>query len=175
MQEAFLQAFQALGSFEENAQLATWLHRIVVNACLMRLRSRKRKPEESIEPLLPVFDELGNRTSPVEDPPPSGAPGAADSPGSRDAEGVRVNNPLLTCREVVEFLWRYEENELSPAEREAFDAHLSDCPCCGAYLETYRATVALEHAAFADLEAWVPETVPEELVTGILAARRANG
>jgi RNA polymerase sigma-70 factor (ECF subfamily) len=65
VQEAFLSAFQALGSFEENSQLSTWLHRIVVNACLMRLRSRKRKPEESIEPLLPTFDELGNRTAAV--------------------------------------------------------------------------------------------------------------
>ena len=65
VQEAFLSAFQALGSFEANAQLSTWLHRIVVNACLMRLRSRKRKPEESIEPLLPTFDELGNRTAAV--------------------------------------------------------------------------------------------------------------
>lgn len=65
VQEAFLSAFQALESFEENAQLSTWLHRIVVNACLMRLRSRKRKPEESIEPLLPTFDELGNRTAAV--------------------------------------------------------------------------------------------------------------
>ncbi|MBI5442056.1 MAG: zf-HC2 domain-containing protein [Deltaproteobacteria bacterium] len=83
--------------------------------------------------------------------------------------------PRLTCREVVEFLWRYEENELSPEEREAFDAHLADCPCCGTYLATYRETVALEHEAFSDLEAWVPETVPEELVLGILAARRANG
>ncbi|MCC6130739.1 MAG: sigma-70 family RNA polymerase sigma factor [Acidobacteria bacterium] len=44
---------------------ATWLHRIVVNACLMKLRSRKHRPEESIEPLLPAFDELENRTAPV--------------------------------------------------------------------------------------------------------------
>jgi anti-sigma factor RsiW len=81
----------------------------------------------------------------------------------------------LTCREVVEFLWRYEENELSPAERAAFDAHLADCPCCGTYLASYRETVALEHEAFGDLDAWVPESVPEDLVKGILAARRANG
>jgi RNA polymerase sigma-70 factor (ECF subfamily) len=65
VQEAFLSAFQALSGFEENAQISTWLHRIVVNACLMRLRSRKRRPEVSIEPLLPTFDEAGNRTAPV--------------------------------------------------------------------------------------------------------------
>ncbi|KAA0255740.1 MAG: sigma-70 family RNA polymerase sigma factor [Acidobacteria bacterium] len=65
VQEAFLSAFRAVGSFEENARLSTWLHRIVVNACLMKLRSRRRKPEEPIEPLLPAFDELGHRTAPV--------------------------------------------------------------------------------------------------------------
>ncbi|MCG3193784.1 MAG: ECF RNA polymerase sigma factor SigW [Thermoanaerobaculia bacterium] len=31
----------------------------------MKLRSRKHRPEESIEPLLPAFDELENRTAPV--------------------------------------------------------------------------------------------------------------
>lgn len=65
VQEAFLSAFQAIGGFTGQAQLSTWLHRIVVNACLMRLRSRGRRPEESIEPLLPTFDETGHQTSPV--------------------------------------------------------------------------------------------------------------
>jgi anti-sigma factor RsiW len=81
----------------------------------------------------------------------------------------------LTCREVVEFLWRYEADELSPAERAAFDAHLADCLCCGAYLATYRETVALEREAFDDLDAFVPESVPEDLVRAILSARRAGG
>jgi RNA polymerase sigma-70 factor (ECF subfamily) len=60
VQTAYLSAFRALDSFGEQAQLATWLHRIVVNAALMRLRSQKRKPEESIEPLLPSFQADGH-------------------------------------------------------------------------------------------------------------------
>src|SRR5262249_12366935 len=40
VQDAFLSAFQAIDRFEGKSQLATWLHRIVVNACLMKLRSR---------------------------------------------------------------------------------------------------------------------------------------
>jgi len=60
VQEAFLQAFQALHGFEGGAQLGTWLHRIAVNACLMKLRTRRRQPEESLEPLLPQFDEDGH-------------------------------------------------------------------------------------------------------------------
>jgi RNA polymerase sigma-70 factor (ECF subfamily) len=55
VQTAYLAAFRSLERFEGGSRLSTWLHRIVVNAALMRLRSRRRRPEESIEPLLPVY------------------------------------------------------------------------------------------------------------------------
>ena len=60
-QEAFLQAFRAIDRFQGEAQLSTWLHRITVNACLMRLRRRRRHPEAALEDLLPTFDETGHR------------------------------------------------------------------------------------------------------------------
>jgi RNA polymerase sigma-70 factor, ECF subfamily len=60
LQEAYASAFRSIGRFEGHAKLSTWLHRIVVNMALMRLRSRKRKPEESIEPLLPSFKDDGH-------------------------------------------------------------------------------------------------------------------
>jgi RNA polymerase sigma-70 factor (ECF subfamily) len=70
VQDAFLQAFRAIGSFREEARLSTWMHRIVVNAALMRLRSASRRPEVAIGDLLPTFDEEGHhaehiRTLPV--------------------------------------------------------------------------------------------------------------
>ena len=55
IQDAFLNAFRSLENFHGDARVSTWLHRIVVNSALMKLRTRKRKPEESIEPLLPAF------------------------------------------------------------------------------------------------------------------------
>src|ERR1044072_248901 len=61
VQSAYLSAFRALEHFEGNCQLSTWLHRIVVNTALMRLRSRKRKPEEWIEDILPPFQEDGQQ------------------------------------------------------------------------------------------------------------------
>ncbi len=57
VQDAFLQAFRALPRFAGEARLGTWLHRIVVNASLMKLRSRRRRPEEPIDALLPVFED----------------------------------------------------------------------------------------------------------------------
>jgi RNA polymerase sigma-70 factor (ECF subfamily) len=62
VQDAFMSAFRSIGSFAGNARLDTWLHRIVVNACLMKLRGRRRHSAVPIEDLLPSFDKAGNHT-----------------------------------------------------------------------------------------------------------------
>jgi RNA polymerase sigma-70 factor (ECF subfamily) len=60
VQEAFLNAFRSLSRFEGGSRFSTWLHRIAVNAALMKLRTRRRKPEQSLEHLLPSFSEDGH-------------------------------------------------------------------------------------------------------------------
>jgi RNA polymerase sigma-70 factor (ECF subfamily) len=57
VQDAFLSAFKEIGRFKGESLLSTWLHRIVVNAALARLRQRQRHPEPSIEALLPHFGD----------------------------------------------------------------------------------------------------------------------
>ena len=69
LQEAYISAFRRAGSFRGDAQVTTWLHRVVVNACLDRLRSLKvrsaetlpadldRSPELAAEPADPVEAE----------------------------------------------------------------------------------------------------------------------
>ena len=64
LQEAFLSAFKAIRRFDGKARVSTWLHRIVVNAALMRLRKKSARKEESLEPLLPTFLEDGHRADP---------------------------------------------------------------------------------------------------------------
>ena len=71
VQEAFVSAFRGMARFEGTSQLGTWLHRIAVNASLMRLRSRKRRPEESIDDLLPSFWDDGHARVPPQDFSPS--------------------------------------------------------------------------------------------------------
>jgi RNA polymerase sigma-70 factor (ECF subfamily) len=44
-QDVFLRAYRGLGSFKGNAALATWLHRIAVNACLNRVAVKAPKSE----------------------------------------------------------------------------------------------------------------------------------
>jgi len=64
VQDAFVSAFKSIGRFESNSQLSTWLHRILINSSLMKLRSRRRHPEEDIEKYLPRFAEDGHQVEP---------------------------------------------------------------------------------------------------------------
>ena len=64
LQDSLLKVFERIDQFEGRSSLATWLHRIVVNTALMKLRAQTRKAEESIDPLLPDFDERGCRIEP---------------------------------------------------------------------------------------------------------------
>src|SRR5688500_3913663 len=45
LQEVALTVFRKLGQFKRKAELGTWLHRIAVNAALMRIRQNTRRPE----------------------------------------------------------------------------------------------------------------------------------
>jgi RNA polymerase sigma-70 factor (ECF subfamily) len=66
LQDALLSAHRSAASFRGDAQVTTWLHRIVVNACLDRLRRAKARPtvplpeHDSAHPIEPS-DPLGRR------------------------------------------------------------------------------------------------------------------
>ena len=66
LQDALLSAHRSAATFRGDAQVTTWLHRIVVNACLDRLRRAKARPtvplpeHDSAHPVEPS-DPLGRR------------------------------------------------------------------------------------------------------------------
>ncbi len=60
-QDTFLAVFKSIDKFEQRSTIGTWLRGITINQCLMRIRAQGRRQEDSIEHLLPVFDEKGNR------------------------------------------------------------------------------------------------------------------
>ena len=64
VQDAFVSAFKALPNFDGKSRLSTWLHRIVVNASLMKLRTKRRKPLRSIDDLMPRFFDDGHHVHP---------------------------------------------------------------------------------------------------------------
>src|SRR5262249_14100424 len=85
----FLAAFRAIDTFAGAARLSTWLHRIVLNAALMKLRSRRRRREEPIDDLLPRFDEDGYWAEPA-----SGWDTSSDVLLERQETRAMVRNPI---------------------------------------------------------------------------------
>ncbi|MGI9092415.1 MAG: RNA polymerase sigma factor SigM [Mycobacteriales bacterium] len=66
LQDALISAFRAAGSFRAESAVTTWLHRIVVNACLDRIRRRRARPTVALADEGPgepadARDEMGER------------------------------------------------------------------------------------------------------------------
>ena len=58
LQDAFVSAYRNAASFRGEAAVTTWLHRVVVNACLDRMRRRRARPTV---PLPEEDGETGHR------------------------------------------------------------------------------------------------------------------
>lgn len=69
LQDAMISAFRRASSFRGDSAVTTWLHRIVVNACLDRMRRRAARPTASGQDE-GALDALGSSRSPSD---PSGA------------------------------------------------------------------------------------------------------
>ena len=113
VQEAFVSAFRSMAGFEGTSRLGTWLHRIAVNASLMRLRSKRRRPEESIDELLPAFRDDGH----AREEPRDFSPSALQQVESRETrEFVRASiDRLPGMYRVVLLLRDIEEMDTSEA------------------------------------------------------------
>lgn len=83
----------------------------------------------------------------------------------------------MTCREVNDFLADYRSGELLPEVRSRFEAHLTGCAACVAYVRSYDEALRLARGSRTELaQQMMPAEVPEQLVDAILAATtRARG
>jgi RNA polymerase sigma-70 factor (ECF subfamily) len=66
LQDALISAFRRADSFRGDAAVTTWLHRIVVNACLDRVRRRKARPTVAMPEEAPTWAERTDRLAQVD-------------------------------------------------------------------------------------------------------------
>ena len=66
-QDVFMTVIRKVDTFKGNSALYSWMYRICVNTCLMRLRGKRRNDTVSIEEFMPVFTEEGMHASPMDD------------------------------------------------------------------------------------------------------------
>jgi anti-sigma factor RsiW len=72
----------------------------------------------------------------------------------------------MSCQELVELVTAYLEDALAPAERDRFDAHLSECGTCQVYVEQMRETIRLAGRV-------TPEDLSPQAERDLLAAFRS--
>lgn len=60
LQDGLIAAYRRAGSFRGDAAVTTWLHRVVVNACLDRLRAAKVRAAEPLPDDLEAFEGRGS-------------------------------------------------------------------------------------------------------------------
>ncbi len=66
-QDVLLTVVRKIHTFKGEAAFSSWLYRIATNAAYQRVRARRARPEVSLDPFLPVFDEEGRHAQPVVD------------------------------------------------------------------------------------------------------------
>ncbi|MBX3407168.1 MAG: zf-HC2 domain-containing protein [Phycisphaeraceae bacterium] len=77
----------------------------------------------------------------------------------------------ITCREAIDFIMAYLDNELPLEQRHEFERHLSVCPSCVNYLDSYQRTVTLGR----ETHRGNTDDVPASLLKAIGAARKRSG
>ncbi len=107
VQDALLQASRNIDTFHCQCQLSTWLHKIAINAALMKRRARLSRPQVSIEDLLPRFQEDGHHAeipAPWQEPVEAGMARAELQKLVRDAIDQLPDNyrTILILRELNE-------------------------------------------------------------------------
>jgi anti-sigma factor RsiW len=61
----------------------------------------------------------------------------------KDSANVTCREATVTCKSATDLIGDYLADNLNPEKRRAFEAHLSGCRDCAAFLATYKGTIGL--------------------------------
>ncbi|GAB3198432.1 hypothetical protein GCM10027062_12590 [Nocardioides hungaricus] len=89
LQDGMVAAYRRAGSFRGDAAVTTWLHRVVVNACLDRLRAAKVRRAEALPDDLEEYRHRGSLASATDE---------ADDPADRSVRAERRAQVLTALR-----------------------------------------------------------------------------
>ena len=78
LQDGMISAFRRAGGFRGEAAVTTWLHRVVVNACLDRIRAAKVRAADALPDDLDEYAGRGALSTTAADPTPDDAAVAAE-------------------------------------------------------------------------------------------------
>ncbi len=86
LQDGLVAAYRRAGTFRGDAAVTTWLHRVVVNACLDRLRAAKVRRADPLPDDLEAYGDRGSTAA------STGAPGATNRPPLEPEEAALASD-----------------------------------------------------------------------------------
>ena len=66
-QEVLLTLFKKINTFQGRSAFSSWVYRITLNAAYMKLRSKKKEPNVSLDDLLPSYNSSGYQKDKIQD------------------------------------------------------------------------------------------------------------
>ena len=66
-QEVLLTLFRKINMFQGKSAFSSWVYRITLNTSYMKLRSKKKEPNISIDELMPSFNRAGFQQEKIQD------------------------------------------------------------------------------------------------------------
>ena len=66
-QEVLITLFKKVHTFQGKSAFSSWVYRITLNATYMKLRSKKKEPNVSLEDLLPSYNSSGYQQEKIQD------------------------------------------------------------------------------------------------------------
>jgi RNA polymerase sigma factor (sigma-70 family) len=147
-QEAFVRAWQKLGSFRGASAFSTWLHRVTVNVVLGDRRSTMRR-EARVKPAgddLPV-DLTASAPFPArrrglpsqgDRAPHRSCGGHLEGSAAPRAEVAAKGIDNMNCHESTGRFDDYLDGQLDADDANGLRTHLADCPSCADEFETIR-------------------------------------
>ncbi|MEC8956934.1 MAG: sigma-70 family RNA polymerase sigma factor [Nitrospinota bacterium] len=121
-QEVLLTLFRKINMFQGKSAFSSWVYRISINASYMKLRSKKKEPNVSIDELMPTFNGAGFQQEKIQDWSEN-TESLIFTKETRDVINKAVN--LLPEKEKVVFLLRDVEGLSSEKTGEILDLTVS--------------------------------------------------
>ncbi len=97
-QDTFVAILNSIDNFKQRSSLRHWIRGVTINQCLMKIRTRQRRREDSIEHMLPIFNDKGKR---LDVAGPSDIMAIADT-----IDSVRVQKTVRSCIDELPYDYR---------------------------------------------------------------------
>ena len=81
---------------------------------------------------------------------------------------------VIACKEIDALIVDYRDDALPKTQKAKFESHMRDCSACREYLNAYKNSITIDRHVIAFLDAYLPDDVPENLITVVIDFKKSD-